>query len=150
MLVEVDPETGHIEVIKIWMVADHGVVLNPLLLQGQIKGGLVQQLGGTLYEKLSYDKNGIPLQKTLKEYGMPTIWTAPEIEIEHFETKSPSTDIGAKGGGEDGCIATSTALMSAVEDALRPFGVKIMSSDLSPKNLKTIIESQVDLRTFST
>ena len=149
MLVEVDPETGHIEVIKIWMVADHGVVLNPLLLQGQIKGGLVQQLGGTLYEKLSYDKNGVPLQKTLKEYGMPTIWTAPEIEIEHFETKSPSTDIGAKGGGEDGCIATSTALMSAVEDALRPLGVKIMSSDLSPKNLKKIIESQVDLRTFS-
>ena len=143
ILVEVEPQTGRVEIVKIWMVADHGVVLNPLLLQGQIKGGLVQQIGGTLYEKLSYDEQGIPQQRTLKEYGIPTVWAAPEIEIEHLETKSPSTEIGAKGGGEDGCIATSTALMSAVEDALRPLDVKIMSSDLSPGNLKEMIDRQM-------
>jgi CO/xanthine dehydrogenase Mo-binding subunit len=82
----------------------------------------MQQLGGTIYENLAYDADGVPRQKTLKEYGMPTIWAAPEIEVHHLETRSPSTRIGAKGGGEDGCIATSTALMSAVEDATRRQG----------------------------
>ncbi len=139
-LVEVDPETGRVAVIKIWMVADHGVVLNPLLMKGQINGGVVQHVGGTIYENLAYDERGIPQQSTLKEYGMPTIWAAPEIEIEHLETKSPSTRIGAKGGGEDGCIATSTALMGAVEDALRPLGVKVMSSPLSPANIRAMVK----------
>ena len=140
-LVEVDIDTGMVNVLKVWMVADHGVVLNPLILAGQIKGGVVQQLGGTLYENLAYDENGIPMMSTMKDYGMPTVWAAPEIHIEHLETKSPSTSIGAKGAGEDGCIATSTALMGAVEDALRPLGVKVMSSQLSPANVRKMIES---------
>src|SRR5690606_8076392 len=87
------------------------------------------------------DADGIPLQKTLKEYGMPTIWAAPEIEIHHLVSHSPATRVGAKGGGEDGCIATSTALMSAVEDALRPFGVKVMTSPLSPSRIRALIEA---------
>lgn len=140
-LVEVDPETGRVEVLKIWMVADHGVVLNPLLMKGQIQGGLVQHIGGTIYENLHYDNQGIPQQSTFKEYGMPTIWAAPEIEIEHMETKSPSTKVGAKGGGEDGCIATTTVLMGAVEDALRPLGVKVMSGPLSPSRVRAMIEA---------
>lgn len=141
ILLEVDVDTGMVEVLKVWMVADHGVVLNPLILSGQIKGGVVQQLGGTLYEHLAYDENGIPMMNTMKDYGMPTVWAAPEIHIEHLETKSPSTSIGAKGAGEDGCIATSTALMGAVEDALRPLGVKVMSSQLSPASVRKMIES---------
>jgi aerobic carbon-monoxide dehydrogenase large subunit len=141
-LVEVDPETGAVEVKKIWMVADHGVVLNPLILQGQIKGSTVQQLGGTLYESLEYDDKGIPRANTMKEYGMPTVWAAPDIEIAHLVTKSPCTTIGAKGAGEDGSIATSTALMGAVEDALRPFGVKVMSSPLSPARIHALIAEQ--------
>ncbi|MGE0484474.1 MAG: molybdopterin-dependent oxidoreductase [Gammaproteobacteria bacterium] len=140
-LVEVDAETGRVEVKKIWMVADHGVVLNELLLKGQVRGGVVQQLGGTLYENLAYDADGIPLQKTLKEYGMPTVWAAPEIEIHHLVSPSPATRIGAKGGGEDGCIATTTALMGAVEDALRPLGVKVMSGPLSPARVRGMIEA---------
>ena len=142
-LVEVDPNTGKVQVLKIWIVADHGKILNPLLLKGQITGGIMQQLGGTLYEKFDYDSKGRPLQRTLKEYGVPNIWSTPEIEIHHLETKSPSTEVGAKGGGEDGCIATSTAIMGAVEDALRPMGIKITSSDLSPKNLRQIIENNI-------
>lgn len=138
-LVEVDPDTGRVEVLRIWLVADHGVVLNPLLMKGQIIGGVVQQLGGTLYENLDYDADGIPRQKTLKEYGMPTVWAAPEIIIEHMVSKSPSTRVGAKGGGEDGCIATSTVLMGAVEDALRPLGVKVMSSPLSPSRVRAMV-----------
>ena len=123
------------------MVADHGVVLNPLVLDGQIKGGVVQQLGGTIYECFDYDEKGVPLASTLKEYGMPTVWAAPAIEITHMVTPSPSTRVGAKGAGEDGCIATSTALMGAVEDALRPFGVKVMSSPLSPARIRAMIEA---------
>ena len=141
VLVEVDPGTGFVKVLKVWMVADHGVILNPLILSGQIKGGVVQQLGGTLYENFAYDDNGKPYVSTMKDYGMPTVWAAPEISIEHLETKSPATKIGAKGAGEDGCIATSTALMGAVEDALRPLGVKVMSSQLSPANVRAMIES---------
>lgn len=140
-LVEVDVETGRVDVLKIWMVADHGVVLNPLVLAGQIKGGVVQQLGGTLYEVYDYDEHGRPRASTLKEYGMPTVWAAPEIEIHHLSTPATSNRIGSKGGGEDGCIATSTVLMGAVEDALRPLGVKVMSSPLSPSRIRAMIEA---------
>ena len=141
VLLSVNPDTGLVKVLKVWMVADHGVVLNPLILAGQIKGGVVQQLGGTLYENLAYDESGVPVAKTMKDYGMPTVWAAPEIEIEHMVTKSPSTSVGAKGAGEDGCIATSTAIMGALEDALRPFEVKVMSSQLSPAVVRAMIDS---------
>lgn len=139
-LVEVDIETGYVKVEKIWMVADHGVILNPLVLAGQIKGGIVQQLGGTLYEHIAYDGRGIPSATTMKDYGMPTVWAAPEMQIEHLVTKSPATAIGAKGGGEDGCIATSTILMGAVEDALRPFGIKVMGGQLTPARIRHLID----------
>ena len=138
-MVEVDPSTGKIEVLKIWIVADHGVILNPLILSGQIKGGIVQQLGGTIYESFEYDEHGVPYATTMKEYGMPTIWAAPPIEVAHLETKSPATTVGAKGGGEDGCIATTTALMGAVEDALRPFGVKVMNGQLNPARIRALV-----------
>ena len=143
-LVEVDIETGKVDVKKIWMVADHGVILNPLILQGQIKGSIVQQLGGTIYENLEYDDEGKPLANTLKEYGMPTVWAAPEIEIDHLVSKSPSTSVGAKGAGEDGSIATSTVLMAAVEDALRVHNVKVMSCPLSPSKVKEMIEKAME------
>ncbi|MSR15026.1 MAG: 2Fe-2S iron-sulfur cluster binding domain-containing protein [Gammaproteobacteria bacterium] len=139
-LVEVDIETGRVDVKKIWMVSDHGVVLNPVILSGQTKGAVVQQIGGTLYENFHYNAHGIPQARTLKEYGMPTVWAAPEIDVFHLETPSPATKIGAKGAGEDGCIATSTVLMGAVENALRPLGVKVMDSTLSPAHVMELIQ----------
>lgn len=146
-LVEVDPATGHVDVLKIWMVSDHGVILNPALLDGQTRGAVVQQIGGTLYECLAYDTQGRPLANTLKEYGMPTVWAAPaEIEIHHFQTRSPATSVGAKGAGEDGCIATSTVLMGAVEHALAPFGVKVMDSTLTPSHVHGLIQAAAAAR----
>ena len=139
-LVEVDPETGRVTVEKIWMVSDHGVILNPVILTGQTKGAVVQQIGGTLYECLGYDENGTPLANSLKDYGMPTVWAAPDIEVAHLVTPSPATKIGAKGAGEDGCIATSTVLMGAVEDALRPFGVKVMDTQLFPAKVRALVQ----------
>jgi aerobic carbon-monoxide dehydrogenase large subunit len=139
-LVEVDIDTGRVDVKKIWMVSDHGVVLNPLILAGQTMGSIVQQVGGALYENFHYNAEGIPQSRTLKEYGMPTVWAAPEMEIAHLETPSPATKIGAKGAGEDGSIATSTVLMGAVEDALRPLAVKVMDSTLSPSHVYHLIQ----------
>jgi carbon-monoxide dehydrogenase large subunit len=138
-LVEVDPQTGGIKILKIWVVSDHGVVLNPMILDGQITGSILQQIGGTLYEQFLFEPDGRPLLKTLKEYGMPTIWAAPEIEIEHVETRSPATGVGAKGAGEDGSIATTTVLLAAVEDALRPFGVSVSESPLTPWSVVQMI-----------
>ena len=138
-LVEVDVETGRVEVKKIWLVSDHGVILNPVLLDGQITGGIIQQLGGTICEEIRYDTNGVPDVLTMKDYGMPTIWSAPPIEIDHLVSRSPATPIGAKGAGEDGCIATTTAIICAVEDALKPFGVKIFSTPLTPWRVRDMI-----------
>lgn len=139
-LVEVDPDTGRVDVRKIWMVSDHGVILNPLILAGQTRGAVVQQIGGTLYENLGYAEDGSPLANTMKDYGMPTVWAAPEIELAHLQTPSPATSVGAKGAGEDGCIATSTILMGAVENALAPFGVKVMESTLTPSHVRALVE----------
>lgn len=72
---------------------------------------------------------------------MPTVWAAPEIEVAHLQTSSPATKIGAKGAGEDGCIATGTVLMGAVEDALRPLGVKVMTTTLPPARVHALIEA---------
>jgi carbon-monoxide dehydrogenase large subunit len=138
-LVEVDPETGRVDVLDVWLVSDHGVVLNPLILDGQTRGAVVQQIGGTIYESLAYDEAGIPLASTLKDYGMPTVWAAPEIHIEHLCSPSPATRTGAKGGGEDGCIATSTVLMAAVEDALQPWGVEVTHSRLDPQTVRRLV-----------
>lgn len=138
--VAVDIATGQVEVKKIWVVSDHGVILNPLILTGQTKGAVVQQIGGTLYESLGYNAAGVPLANNLKDYGMPTVWAAPDIEVAHLVTPSPATRIGAKGAGEDGCIATSTVLMGAVENALRPFGVKVMDTMLFPARVHALIQ----------
>ncbi|MSQ69222.1 MAG: hypothetical protein EXR83_13725 [Gammaproteobacteria bacterium] len=85
----------------------------------------------------------MPQANNLKDYGMPTVWAAPDIEVAHLVTPSPATRIGAKGAGEDGCIATSTVLMGAVEDALRPFGVKVMDTMLFPARVHALLQQAV-------
>ncbi len=139
-LVEVDVATGQVEIIKMWLISDHGIVLNPMILDGQITGSLVQQIGGTLYEQNLFDEEGRPLTKTLKDYGMPTFWVAPDLDISHHETRSPATSVGAKGAGEDGSVGTTTVLLAAVEDALKPLGVTISASPLTPWNVRRLIE----------
>lgn len=145
-LVEVDVETGQLRVERIWMVADHGVLIHPPSVDGQIVGGCIQQLGGTLFESVHYDEHGNVLTKTLQSYGLPNIMSAPPVEIAHIETPLPNTPIGAKGAGEGGCMATTTVLMAAVEDALRPFGAKVMRSPLTPwEVLRCIAEGKAGI-----
>ncbi|MBU2867441.1 molybdopterin-dependent oxidoreductase [Pacificibacter marinus] len=137
--VEVNIKTGRVKILKLWLISDHGTVLNPMLLDGQIMGSVMQQLGGTMFEEIAYDNAGKPHTKTMKDYGMPSIWSTPDLEIEHMQTRSKATATGAKGAGEDGSIATTTTIVLAVEDALRPLGVKISSSPLTPARVLDLI-----------
>lgn len=141
--VEVDIETGHVEVLNIWDVSDHGTIIHPPSVDGQIMGGTMQQLAQTLIEENAYDDKGYPKYTTIREYGSPTIMLAPKsFEIKHIETPSEGTSIGAKGVGEAGCIATTTVLMAAVEDALRPLGVtRVTHAPLTPWAIKASIDA---------
>jgi len=139
VLLEVDAETGEIAVERFWTVADHGKIINPATVDAQIVGGTIQQLGGSVTEALHYDAEGRLLTRTLRDYGMPNVFASVPIEIEHLETLSPGTAIGAKGVGESGCIATTTVLMQAVEDALSPFGVTVSHSPLTPWAVRALI-----------
>ena len=137
---EVDIKTGRVKILKMWLISDHGRILNPMLLNGQIQGSVMQQIGGTLFEEIHYDDDGVPSARTMKDYGMPSMWSMPDLEIGHMESPYDATTTGAKGAGEDGSIATTTTIVLAVEDALRPFGVKVESSPLSPWRVLDMIE----------
>ncbi|MEM4297399.1 MAG: molybdopterin cofactor-binding domain-containing protein, partial [Nitrososphaerota archaeon] len=127
-------------------------IINPLLLDGQIAGGVVQGIGGGLFEELSYDENGYPLNTTLMDYLLPSAVESPPLTIEHLSSPSPYTVGGFKGGGEGGAIPPPVALLNAVEDALRPLGVEIDEMPLTPYRVKRAIhfsESFKDLNTSS-
>ncbi|BAD74264.1 molybdopterin binding oxidoreductase large subunit (plasmid) [Geobacillus kaustophilus HTA426] len=115
--VEVDPDTGEVKILDYYTVHDAGKLLNPLIVDGQIYGGLVHGLGGALYEELSYDKNGQFLAGTFMDYLCPTATEIPPIHIHHIETPSPFTPLGAKGLGEGNCMSTPAAIANAVADA---------------------------------
>lgn len=131
-IVRVDPETGSVKILRYVVVHDCGRVLNPLILDGQIHGGVVAGIGGALLEHLVYDQNGQLLTTTLMDYLLPTVADAPEIEILHQETLSPLNPLGVKGAGEGGTIGPPAVLAAAVEDALSPFGARITRTPISP------------------
>jgi carbon-monoxide dehydrogenase large subunit len=132
VIVEVDVETGTVTPLRYVLVHDCGTVINPLLVEGQALGGTVQGIGGALYEELAYDENGQLLTGTFMDYTMPTAKEVPPIEVYHQETPSPFTPLGTKGAGESAISAPFGALVSAVEDALAPFGVVITETPLTP------------------
>src|SRR6266480_5885729 len=124
-IVEVDIKTGQVKFLKYLAVHDVGTVVNPRSLQGQIRGGIAQGIGVALYEEVRYSPEGQNLTATMNDYLVPTIAEVPNIEIYHHETPSPYTAYGVKGGGEGGRMVAPPAVTSAVEDALKPFGIKI-------------------------
>lgn len=123
-VVEVDPETGEVKVLKLVAVDDAGRIVNPLLAEGQISGSVVQAIGQAFTEVFEYDSYGQPRAATLAEYGIPRAIHAPPLVSEFLETPSPLNPLGAKGLGEAGTIGAPPALANAVLDALRPFGVR--------------------------
>jgi carbon-monoxide dehydrogenase large subunit len=122
--VEIDGETGEVEIRRIVAVDDCGRVVNPLLAEGQVVGAVVQAVGECLHEQVGYDENGQPLAINLYQYHLPTTQSAPPIVSAIRETPSPWNPLGAKGVGEGGSIGTPAAVANAVADALGPLGIR--------------------------
>ncbi len=139
-VVEVDTESGGLKILKFVSVHDCGNMLNPLIVRGQHLGALAHGFGGALYEELPYDDNGQPLATTFKDYFLPTVMEMPELTIDHLVTPNPFTPGGFKGAGETGTVGPPAVLANAVEDALRPMGVKVRQVPLSPSYLWSLIE----------
>ena len=130
--VRVDPKTYRLEILKYVVVHDCGRVINPLVLKGQIEGGVAQGIGGAFYERLAYDDDGQLRNASFMEFLMPYATEIPEIEIDHIETPSPLNPLGVKGAGEAGVIPVGAVLASAIEDAT---GVRVTEMPLSPLKL---------------
>lgn len=139
-LVEVDIETGEVKVEQIWLVHDVGTMINPAIVDQQIVGSTIQGFGGAMLEQLKYDENGRMIARTLNDYQLPNMLSAPPISVVHLETPSPVTPLGTKGVGEGGCIGTSATLMAAVEDALSHLGVKVTETPLTPPRILRLIQ----------
>lgn len=134
-MVSVDPETGDIELMRYVAVDDVGIVINPMLVEGQIHGGLVQGIGQALYEGAEYDDQGQLLTGSFLDYAMPKARFFPKFETAHTVTPSPHNPLGVKGVGETGAIASTPAIVNAVMDALAPFGIHDLPMPLTPRKV---------------
>ncbi len=137
---EVDAETGEVRLRNYFAVDDCGRILNPLLVDGQIHGGLAQGIGQALWEELVYDENGQLVTGTLMDYAVPKAHQFPWFETANTETKTPVNPLGAKGVGEAGTIGSTPAVVNSVVDALRPFGVRHIDMPLKPEKLWRILK----------
>ncbi|MPZ62978.1 MAG: molybdopterin-dependent oxidoreductase [Propionibacteriales bacterium] len=132
-VVDVDTETGVIDVRKIVLVHDSGRLINPMVVEGQIHGGVAQGVGTALYERLVYDDTGQPLTTTFMDYLLPTSMEVPKVEQIHVETRSDRNPLGVKGVGEAGTISPPPAIVNAVVDALAPLSVEFSELPLTPE-----------------
>ncbi len=140
IVVEVDPETGEVKILKWASVHDAGTILNPTIVEGQIMGSCAHALGGSLYEEFAYDEYGQCLTASFQDYLVPTAMEVPKIDIEHLETPSPFTALGSKGAGEGSCMSGPAALGNAIADALAPLGVTINELPLGPNKIWKLIQ----------
>jgi carbon-monoxide dehydrogenase large subunit len=138
--VEIDPETGHVDVLDALLVSDCGVVINPTVVEGQHQGGFAQGLGAVLLEEVRYDDDGQPLTSTLIDYAIPEAPDVPRLRVVHRETPS-SVAGGFRGAGEAGIIVTPAVVAGAVADALAPLGVEITSTRLHSHVLRAAIRA---------
>jgi carbon-monoxide dehydrogenase large subunit len=129
--VEVDVRTGEVHLLRYLVVEDCGTMINPAIVEGQVRGGVAQGIGGVLYEHAAYDDQGAFLATTLHEYLVPTASEIPTIDIDHLET--PSMDpVNFRGVGEGGALCAPATVANAVADALAPFGSRITEQPLTP------------------
>ncbi|MGQ0570897.1 MAG: xanthine dehydrogenase family protein molybdopterin-binding subunit [Armatimonadota bacterium] len=131
-VVEIDPQTGRISILKFAAVHDCGVIVNPRLVEGQLSGAIAMGIGAALGEELQYAADGGRLTTSFKEYLMPRAGDVPDIELGHHSTPSPYTLLGTKGGGEAGVGGSTASVVNAVADALAPHGVEILELPLRP------------------
>ena len=141
MILEVDTETMGVEIKKYVVVHDCGTVINPLILEGQVQGGVAQGIGNAFYENLVFDDNGQLLNGTFMDYLVPTSLEVPPVITGHTVTPSPLNPLGIKGAGEAGAIPVGPLFAQAVEDALHDKGLEILEIPLSPNRLWELVEA---------
>ena len=139
-IVDVDAETGKVDVVRYVSVDDCGPAINPMLIDGQIHGGVVHGIGQALFERIHYDDDGQLVTGTFVDYALPSAADVPSFETDRTETPSPVNSLGVKGVGEAGTIASSAAVTNAVIDALRPLGVDYLDMPLSPQSIWSAIQ----------
>ena len=132
---EVDVDTGVVTLLKHWCVEDCGRIINPQLVDEQIRGGIVQGLGGALYEEIHYDESGQLLNASMADYLVPMAAEMPDMMVGHVETPTQESALGAKGAGEAGTAGAPAAVMNAVNDALRPFGAQVTEMPFTPERV---------------
>jgi carbon-monoxide dehydrogenase large subunit len=138
-VVAVDPATGMIELLDFAVAEDCGTMINPMIVEGQVRGGVVQGIGTALYEEIPYDEQGQPLAGTLADYLVPGAAELPDIKIVHMHTPTPYTEYGVKGMGEGGAIAPPAAIANAVRDALSPLGAEVNETPMTPRRVLAAI-----------
>lgn len=140
-VVEVDPDTGVVKFLRYVAVDDCGRIINPLLVEGQVHGGIAQGIAQALYEEVIYDENGQLLTATLMDYAVPKAEMLPHYELDSTMTPSPVNPLGVKGVGEAGTIGSTPCVVNAVHDALKPLGIKNLDMPLKPERLWRAIKS---------
>jgi carbon-monoxide dehydrogenase large subunit len=141
--VEVDADTGRVTITRYVVGHDCGKLINPLLVDGQVRGGVVHGIGNALFERMLYSEQGEPLTTNYADYLLPTAPEVPRIEIVHLESPSPRNPIGVKGAGEGGTIPAAACVIAAIEDALTPFDVRITQHPVSPQMLRDLIRERL-------
>lgn len=135
VVVELHQGTGQVEILRYVCVEDCGVAINPQVVEGQCRGGIAQGIAGALFEQVTYDEMGEPSATSFMDYKVPTAHEIPEVLIHHLETPSAFTETGAKGAGEGGTIGAPAAVLNAVNDALRPTGVELDHTPVTPETV---------------
>jgi carbon-monoxide dehydrogenase large subunit len=138
--VEVDAETGMVEILDYVVVEDGGTLINPMIVDGQIRGGTAQGIGTCLYEAMPFSAQGQPLASTMLDYLMPRACDVPNIRVLHMQTPSPHTEFGMKGIGEGGAVGPPAAIVCAVNDALHGLGAEVHDLPLTPARILAAIE----------
>ena len=142
--VEVDNGTGEVKVLRYSVAHDCGVMINPMIVHGQIVGGVVHGIGNALFERMIYDEQGQPLTMNYGEYLLPLASEMPRIDVTHMETPSPLNSLGVKGAGEGGTIPAAAAVVAAIENALEEFSVEIDYYPVDPQYLLGLIDAAID------
>src|SRR5262249_317910 len=135
----VDIETGQVKILRYVVFHDCGRVINPLVVKGQVVGGVAHGIGNSLLEYMAYDENGQPLSTNFGEYLLPLAPDVPHVDLFHMETPSPLNPIGVKGAGEAGTNPAIAAIVGAIDDALSPFGVWITEAPITPQRIVELL-----------
>jgi carbon-monoxide dehydrogenase large subunit len=139
--IEVDVMTGGVSFLNYTVAHDSGTIINPLIVDGQVQGGVAHGIGNALFEWMKYDDTAQPQTITFADYLLPMSTDVPSCNILHVETPNPLNPLGVKGAGEGGTIGAVAAVVSAVEDALSPFGVRFLDTPLTPERIVSALQA---------